>query len=205
MQKILQKKMLLGTNNPGKIKEMQDILKSFVGIELITPKEINLNLEVEETGKTYQENAALKANAFSKASGLICLADDSGLEVDALDGAPGLFSARFSPKPGATDKDRRDYLLERLAGFPKPWTARFRAVIAIKLLDGMIYYFEGICEGEIISDERGTNGFGYDPIFYIPDKGLTMAELGDQEKNQISHRGRGIQKAVPVLKNIFIK
>ncbi len=203
MQMLLQKKLLLGTNNPNKVKELRQLLSPLQGIELIIPKEIGINIEVEESGTTYQENALIKARAFSAASGLVCLADDSGLEVDALDGSPGLFSARFSPKKGATDRDRRDFLLEKLQDSPHPRIARFRAVIAVVLPYAPHHFSEGLCEGEIISEERGENGFGYDPIFYIPKLKATMAELGDEEKNKISHRGLAIENVLPILEKIF--
>jgi XTP/dITP diphosphohydrolase len=173
-------------------------------VTLFTPKDIDLIISIKETGSTYTENAALKAHSFADASSMPALADDSGLEVDALDGAPGLFSARYSAKPGANDADRRAFLLANLANQPRPWTARFRAVLAFALPgDGEIKLFEGICEGEIIPEERGDNGFGYDPIFYIPEKGLTMAQLSDQGKNQISHRGRAAQAALPALQELL--
>lgn len=131
MQSKMQNRLLLATNNPGKVKELREMLAGLPGIELVTPGEIGLNLEVAETGGSYAENAELKAAALAKASGLVTLADDSGLEVDALDGEPGIRSARYAPQAGATDADRRAYLLANLAGQPRPWTARFRAVIAV--------------------------------------------------------------------------
>src|SRR5687768_13823944 len=137
--------LLLATNNKGKIKELQQLLKD-TGSELVTPAQIDLELDVVEDGSTYAENATKKAIAFAKASKLVSLADDSGLEVDALDGAPGLYSARYSPKPGATDADRRAYLLQNLQGKPRPWTARFHATIAITIPNGETYLAEGICE-----------------------------------------------------------
>ena len=124
--------LLIATNNPGKIQELQELLKD-LNIELVTPAQINLELDVVEDGLTYAENAAKKAIAFAEASNLISLADDSGLEVDTLDGAPGLYSARYSPKPNASDADRRAYLLQNLQDKPRPWTARFHATIAIAI------------------------------------------------------------------------
>jgi XTP/dITP diphosphohydrolase len=199
MPKKLKKKLLLATNNAGKLKELHQLLGSLIGVELLTPKEIGIQLEVEESGYTYRENAALKATAFSQKSGILVIADDSGLEVDALGGAPGIRSARYAPKPGATDADRRAFLLKNLTGYPRPWTARFRAWVAIAVPGEEIRFVEGICEGEIIPEERGTNGFGYDPIFLIPSVGRTMAELTDPEKNAISHRGNAIRSALPIL------
>jgi XTP/dITP diphosphohydrolase len=195
-------KLLIATNNKGKVKELQDLLKG-TGLELITPADINLNLEVEEDGTTYAENAIKKASAFAHASELVSLADDSGLEVDALVGAPGLHSARYHPKPGANDADRRAYMLENLKGKPRPWKARFHATIAIAIPEKDVQVVEGNCLGEIIPNERGTGGFGYDPIFLLPELNKTMAELEMEEKNRLSHRAKAVINAIPVLKKIF--
>jgi XTP/dITP diphosphohydrolase len=191
-------KLLLASNNPGKVREIMEITRDW-GVEILTPAQIGLQLEIEETGHTYAENAALKARAFAQAARLLSMADDSGLEVDALDGKPGLHSARFSPLPHATDADRRAYLLEQLRGRPRPWTARFRCIIAMASPDGETRFAEGVCPGEIIPEERGNNGFGYDPIFLLSDSGLTMAQLPMQEKNQLSHRARAVRAARGLL------
>ncbi len=167
---------------------------------VITPSELGIKLNVIEDGTTYAQNAARKARAFADSSGLVTLADDSGLEVDALGGRPGLKSARFAPQPGATDGDRRQLLLKQLVGLPRPWTARFRCVVAITAPGAETLYTEGVCEGEIISEERGDFGFGYDPIFLIPEKGRTMAELLMEEKNTLSHRALAVRAAIPSLK-----
>ena len=198
------KKLLIATNNKGKVIELQDLLKD-TGIELVTPADINLDLDVDEDGTTYAENAAKKAQAFVHASGLISLADDSGLEVDALDGAPGLYSARYHPKPGANDADRRAYMLENLQGKPQPWTAHFHATIAIAVPEQDVYVVEGNCYGEIIPEERGTGGFGYDPIFLFPALNRTMAELEMEEKNRLSHRAKAVMNVIPVLRKIFME
>lgn len=195
-------KLLIATNNQGKVLELQELLNGS-GIEFVTPAQINLQIEVKEDGSTYHENAGKKAIAFAQASGLISLADDSGLEVEALDGAPGLHSARYSPKPGAKDKDRRDFLLENLKDKPRPWKAHFHATIAVAKPNGEIEFSEGNCYGEIIPEERGTGGFGYDPIFFMPEQGKTMAELEVDEKNRLSHRARAVLAAMPILKKIF--
>ncbi len=195
-------KLLIATNNQGKVLELQELLTGS-GIEFVTPAQINLQLEVEEDGFNYQENAGKKAVAFAQASGMIALADDSGLEVEALNGAPGLYSARYSPKPGAKDKDRRDFLLENLKDKPRPWKAHFHATIAVAKPNGEIEFAEGNCFGEIIPEERGTGGFGYDPIFLMPELGKTMAELEMEEKNKLSHRARAVIAAMPILKRIF--
>jgi len=191
-------KLLLATTNKGKLREIQPLL-SELNVDLVTPDGIGLNLEVEESGASYSENAAIKAKAFAKASNLISLADDSGLEVEALNGQPGIHSARFSPKPGATDADRRVYLLEKLQAFPRPWKALFRCIVCIATPPGVTYFTEGVCRGEIIPEERGDQGFGYDPIFLLPNLDKTMAELKLEEKNRISHRARAVNSARPIL------
>jgi XTP/dITP diphosphohydrolase len=194
--------VLIATNNKGKIDEIKALLHS-LGHPLLTPAELGLALEVAEDGLTYAENAARKASAFALASGMIALGDDSGLEVDALGGQPGVHSHRFCPIPNATDADRRKYLLERLSNKPRPWSARFRATVAIALPTGEVNLATGQCAGEIIPEERGSNGFGYDPIFFIPELGHTMAELEMDEKNRLSHRARAIQNAIPILKKVL--
>jgi len=200
--RITMHKLLLATNNKGKVTEIKALLES-TGLTLLIPADLGLALEVTEVGLTYAENASKKAAAFAHASGLIALGDDSGLEVDSLGGQPGLHSHRFSPDPEATDADRRKYLLERLKGVPRPWTAHFHASVAVVLPSGVTQITTGQCYGEIIPEERGANGFGYDPIFFIQGIGHTMAELGMDEKNRLSHRALAIQKAVPILKEIY--
>lgn len=195
-------KLLIATNNRGKIEEILALLAD-LNFEPLTPAQVGLQLQVIEDGKTYAENAAKKAVAFAQASGLVALADDSGLEVDALGGAPGLYSARYSPQPNASDSDRRALLIENLRGRPRPWTARFHATLAVAAPGGAAQLAEGECEGEIIPEERGTGGFGYDPVFYIPEAGCTMAELSPQEKNRLSHRARAVLNAKPILSKIL--
>ena len=194
--------LLLASNNKGKIAEINALLGG-VGLSLLTPADLGLALEVPEDGLTYAQNASKKAIAFSQASGLIALGDDSGLELDALEGQPGLHSHRFCPIPDATDADRRKYLLEKLEGARRPWTARFRATVAVARPSGEVQTTSGLCEGEIIPEERGTNGFGYDPIFFIPEVERTMAELEMDEKNRLSHRARAVKNAIPILQEIF--
>ncbi len=196
------RKLILATNNPGKVAEMKALLEG-LGIELFTPADLGLELEVTEDGRTYADNASKKALAFARAGGLVSLGDDSGLEVDALGGQPGLYSHRFASQPDASDADRRRTLLGQLAGRPRPWGACFRATIAVALPSGEIRLTEGRCEGEIIPEERGSNGFGYDPIFLLPDLGRTMAELGMDEKNRLSHRARAVKNAIPILEEIL--
>jgi XTP/dITP diphosphohydrolase len=198
------KKLLIATNNTGKVKELQDLLKG-TEIELVTPAQINLDLDVLEDGLTYAENATKKAVAFAQSSRLISLADDSGLEVDALAGAPGLYSARYGSPDGGklSDAGRRAFLIQTLRGRPRPWTARFHATIAIVVPKGETHLAEGFCEGEIIPEERGTGGFGYDPIFLLPELGKTMAELSMDEKNRLSHRARAVMNARQILEQIY--
>lgn len=181
---------------------MLALLKNAVDI-LRVPQDLSISLIVNEIGSTYTENARLKAAAFCKASGLPSLADDTGLEVDALDGAPGLFSARFSLKPNASDADRRALLISKLLETPKPWKARFMCTMVLALPDGRSYQSHGICKGEIIADERGTCGFGYDPIFLCGDTNLTMAELTMEEKNRISHRAKAAKAMIPFISSAF--
>jgi XTP/dITP diphosphohydrolase len=216
-------RLLIATNNPGKTREFHELLDD-LGIELVTPSQIGLDLDIVEDGSTYEENAVKKAAAFANASGLVSLADDSGLEVDALGGEPGLYSARYgSPDSNKlTDGERRKYLVTKLEGKPRPWTARFRAVIAIAIPESVtlsreeaknlrsskngslrMAQTEGICEGEIIPVEHGMGGFGYDPIFLFPELGKTMAELSMDEKNRLSHRARAVMKARALLESIF--
>jgi XTP/dITP diphosphohydrolase len=190
--------LLIATNNVGKVNEIKALLYH-LDLILVTPSDLGINLDVAEDGQTYAENATKKAVAFAQTSGMIALGDDSGLEVDALEGRPGMLSHRFYPVPNASDADRRKYLLMRLEGKPRPWTARFRATIAVASPSGVVKLATGECEGKIIPDERGSNGFGYDPIFFISNVGRTMAELEMDEKNHISHRARAIQKGIPIL------
>jgi len=191
-------KLLIATHNRGKLKELRSLLGG-LDAELLSPDDLGLNLKVQEIGSTYTENAALKAQAYAQASGMLTLADDSGLEVDVLDGAPGIFSARYAPQPNATDADRRIALLADLAGYPRPWLARFRCVVALTAPGEAPRFYEGICPGEIIPEERGDHGFGYDPIFLVEGTGRTMAELSMAEKNQLSHRARAVEAALEAL------
>ncbi len=191
-------KLLIATGNKGKMTEIMDLLRD-LPLEPVLPTDIGLNIEVEEDGKTYAENSMKKALAYCSASQMVSLADDSGLEVDALGGAPGLHSARFSGKPDATDADRRSYLLENLKNIPRPWPASFRCTVVIAVPDGRTFTLEGSCRGEIVPEEHGSNGFGYDPIFLVGGMGRTMAELSLDEKNLLSHRARAILAARPVL------
>jgi len=192
-------KLLIASGNAGKVREFRALL-SGMDLELIAPEQVNLGIWVDESGSTYGQNAAHKAQVYAQASQLVTLADDSGLEVDALNGLPGVHSRRFSPQPDASDADRRRRLLHMLNQHLRPWTARFRCVVAIATPNDTLHLSEGTCSGEIIPEERGTGGFGYDPIFFFPKMERTLAELSMEEKNLISHRSRAVQAARPVLK-----
>ena len=193
-------KLLIGTNNRHKVQEIKDILFEY---DLVTPSELNLDFDVEEDGKTFEENAEKKAIFFCKKSGLITIADDSGLEVECLDNAPGIYSHRYCPKPHATDADRRQFLIENLKDKPHPWRARFYCAAAVAVPGKReVFHVQGICPGEIIDEERGSGGFGYDPIFYVPELGKTLSELSEAEKNRISHRGKAMEKVRGLLENI---
>ena len=187
------RRLLIATGNAGKIREIRALLDP-ARWEVVTPAEAGIaGLEVVEDGDTLRANAAKKARAYANASGLPALADDSGLEVDALDGAPGVRSARYAGD-SASDADNRAKLLAALEGVPAARRgARFRAVVALSFPYGPnVRFGEGAVEGRIAMDERGANGFGYDPVFALPD-GRRMAELGQAEKNAISHRGRAVR------------
>jgi XTP/dITP diphosphohydrolase len=195
-------RLLLATNNQGKILEIKSILQH-LAIQLLQPSDLGIDIHVIEDGRTYADNAIKKALAFAQESNLVALADDSGLEVDALNGAPGLRSARYLPMPNATDKDRREFLLSQLTSMPRPWTACFQATVAIAVSKDYIEVVEGTCAGEITPEERGNSGFGYDPIFQLRGLDRTMAELDLDEKNQLSHRGQAVRKTIPILTKIF--
>jgi XTP/dITP diphosphohydrolase len=194
-------KLLLATNNKGKVREYKSLLRE-IPFEIVTPSELGITTEIEETGDSFEENARLKATALARESGLLSLADDSGLEVDALGGEPGARSHRYAGED-ATDDDRISYLLVKLSNVPEgKRSARFRCVIAIAAPDGAVELCSGECPGFITTEPRGYNGFGYDPVFYLPELGKTMAELTPEEKNKISHRACAAEKAREVLLKI---
>ena len=198
----MEKTLLVASSNPGKVREIKAIL-NMPDLTILSAKDIGINIDVPETGETYEANARLKADAYQKASGMIVLADDSGLEVAALNGAPGIFSARYAGIPNATDADRRHYLLEQLNGQPQPWPAHFHCTAVLAGPQGTIAVAEGRCDGLIMSEERGAGGFGYDPLFFIPGEAATMAELTENRKNQISHRARALQALLPAIRDTF--
>jgi XTP/dITP diphosphohydrolase len=195
--KVENRSLLLATNNPGKVREFRRILEA-AGLDVVTPGEAGIALEVDETGATYAENAALKARAFAEAGGCLALADDSGIEVDALGGRPGPLSARYGGE-GLDDAGRVALLLRELEGVPPGRrTARYRAVVAVAEPGGEAHLFEGVQEGAIAESPRGSGGFGYDPIFLV-DAARTAAELPPEEKDAISHRGKAVRAAAAWL------
>jgi XTP/dITP diphosphohydrolase len=194
-------KLLLATNNRDKLREYRSLLRC-VPFRLVTPEEEGIALEVEETGKSLEENARLKAVAFARESGLLSLADDSGLEVDALGGEPGPLSARYAGE-GVSNEERIRFLLGKMQGIPaERRSARFRAIIAIAEPDGEVWLCSGECPGVVTFEPRGEQGFGYDPVFYLPGLDRTMAELPMEAKNNISHRGQAVRRAREVLERI---
>ena len=194
-------KLLLATGNKAKLRELESLLRE-LPYQLITPDEAGIITEVDEVGHSLEANAALKATTLAAKSQLLTLADDSGLEVEALGGKPGVLSARYAGA-NATDSDRIDRLLTQLKDIP--WgkrQARFRCVIAIASPGKQAELFSGDCDGLITLEPRGETGFGYDPIFYLPRLEKTMAQLSLEIKNQISHRGQATRKAITLLKSL---
>jgi XTP/dITP diphosphohydrolase len=202
MQVRASKRLLVATRNEGKLREYRQLLAgSSVLLTYLT--EEGITYDVEETGYTFSENAAHKAREYARISGLLTLADDSGLEVDALQGEPGVHSARYAGA-GATDQDRYQLLLERLDGVPwEQRSARFRCAVAVAQPGGEIYTSEGVCEGVIAFAPQGEHGFGYDPVFFLPEHGKTMAQLLPEVKNVISHRARAARGMALILEEIM--
>ena len=197
------KKLLVATKNQGKIREFAEML-SDLNLEWLSLADVHVDFDVEETGTTFRENALLKAEAYAKASGMLTIADDSGLVVDALQGAPGVFTARYGGE-GLSSVERYEHLLRNIANVEREQrTARFRCSIVFVDADGLLLAeSEGVCEGLIGMEPAGDGGFGYDPVFYVPDHGKTMAELPSAVKHQISHRGRALQELVPQMRQIL--
>jgi XTP/dITP diphosphohydrolase len=197
---ISMRALLLATTNRHKLDEFRVIFAT-LPFTLHSLTDIQLAMDVEETGSTFQENAELKAHAYAQAAGMLSLADDSGLEIDALGGAPGVYSARFAGVDTPYE-ERFRLILKQLQGLPQEQrTARFRCVISIAEPSGFCRSVEGVIEGVIAAAPRGTHGFGYDPIFLVPDLGKTTAELAPEHKNRISHRGQAARKARELLEN----
>lgn len=191
-------KLILASNNANKLREFRELVAD-MDIELISQREAGCDFEVDETGTTFEENAYLKAAAVSAATGCAAVADDSGLMVDALGGEPGVYSARYGPGHDADDAARYNYLLSKL-GDENNRSARFVCCICCTLPDGAVLTSRGECEGEILSAPRGTNGFGYDPVFRPLGQTGSMAELTPEQKNAISHRGKALREFIKILK-----
>lgn len=201
LDQYFMRQLLIATGNPGKWKEIKEIL-SGLSFEIKNLNEIQFTKEIEENGKSFAENAIIKATEIGEKTGLLTLAEDSGLEVDALGGKPGIYSARYCK---GNDLDRLNKVLEELKGIPKQKrTARFKAVVAVYIPEsGQISTFEGISKGYITDKPIGDNGFGYDPIFYNFDLGKTNGEATAEEKNRVSHRARALIKARKFLEKII--
>ena len=184
-------KIVFATTNAGKIKEIKEILSDF-DVEVVSMKEMNITADIEENGATFEENSLIKARAVSKLTGLPALADDSGLEVDYLNGEPGIYSARYLGRD--TDYDyKNNYIIKKLKDAKdEERSARFVCVISLVLPDGREFVKKGVMEGRIGYEIKGENGFGYDPIFFLPEYGKTSAEISAEEKNKISHRGKAL-------------
>jgi XTP/dITP diphosphohydrolase len=199
-------RLVIATNNQGKLREFRQLLDG-CGFELVTPADLGVTFDVDETGATFEANARLKAVAAMELTGLPALADDSGLEIDALGGRPGIYSARYAggdrTATGLSEAEQRRLVLDEMndvAGAER--TARFRAVICVAAPGREPVCVDGVFEGRIGRDERGTNGFGYDPIFLVAGRDVTSAELPPEEKNALSHRGQAARAILPVVKEL---
>ena len=192
-------KVVLASQNKHKLAEIQAILSRF-DMELVLQSELGLHIDVEETGASFEENSMLKARAVVEATGLPAIADDSGLCVDVLGGGPGIYSARYGAPECVTDRDRLNHLLENLRGVrSEERTARFVCVITLLRPDGSSLVARGSCEGLITFEPRGEDGFGYDPVFYVPAMGCTFAQMGAERKNAISHRANALMRLERML------
>ena len=188
----MEKRIIFATGNEGKMREIRMILED-LGVPVLSMKEAGISADIEENGKSFAENAAIKAKAIMEMTGEIVMADDSGLEIDYLDGAPGIYSARFMGEDTSYDIKNKA-LIDKLAGVPdEKRTARFVCAIACALPDGQILESRGTMEGIIGYEIKGENGFGYDPIFYLPECGCTSAEISPEKKNELSHRGKALR------------
>ncbi|MDY4671216.1 MAG: XTP/dITP diphosphatase [Oliverpabstia sp.] len=193
------KKIIFATGNEGKMKEIREILAD-LPVEVLSMKEAGIQADIVEDGKTFEENAIIKAKAIAEISGEIVMADDSGLEIDYLNGEPGIYSARYMGED-TSYRIKNNNLIQRLEGVPdEKRTARFVCAIAAAFPDRTVWTTEGVVEGIIGYEEKGENGFGYDPIFYLPEYQCTTAQLTDEEKNAISHRGKALRKMAEKLK-----
>ena len=193
-------KVVLASKNPHKLVEIDEITRK-LGIELILQSELGVDIDVEENGTTFEENSFIKAEAVMKATGLPAMADDSGIAVDALNGAPGVYSARYGGDPTMTDHDRKMLLLKNTEQVPDGQRqAQFVCVITMVMPDGQVIQARGEVHGELTREPRGENGFGYDPIFYYPPAGMTTAEMPSEEKNKVSHRANALKVLYEKLK-----
>jgi XTP/dITP diphosphohydrolase len=198
----MSKCLLLATKNPGKLKEYAELLIDF-DFNWLSLDEMGINLDVEESGENYKENAIIKATTYANLSGRLTLADDSGLEVDILNGRPGVRTARFGG-PNLSAVERYRYLLTLMEKIPEGQrSARFKCVIALASPGALVGISQGICDGAIASSPRGSAGFGYDPIFFLPNLGKTMAELTSKEKHKVSHRGLAVANIKPILETVL--
>lgn len=194
----MDKTIILATNNKSKVKEISEMM-SGSDITFVSLADAGINADVKETGTTFEENALIKAREICKLSGKPSISDDSGLEIDALDGAPGIYSSRFMGEDTSYDI-KNNALLEKLENVEDDKrTARFRCCMALVLPDGREFVTEGAMEGIITKEQRGSNGFGYDPILFIPEYNRTSAELSSDEKNKISHRGNALRKMIEII------
>jgi XTP/dITP diphosphohydrolase len=194
-------KMVVATHNQGKVREIADLLAR-LKLDWLSLDDVGIDSDVEETGESFEENASLKARHYARLSGMLTLADDSGLEVDALGGEPGVRTARFGG-PGLSPRERYELLLRRLAAVPEPQrTARFRCAVALASPDELLGVATGVVEGSIATTPAGDGGFGYDPVFLLPDYGQTMAELPAAVKQELSHRARAIRAMTPLLRRL---
>ncbi|MCX8129388.1 MAG: XTP/dITP diphosphatase [Clostridia bacterium] len=195
---------IVASRNKGKLKEISEILADFP-LRVVSMEEIGIDKDIEEYGSTFEENALIKAKEIHSITGNMVMADDSGLEVDFLNGAPGIYSARFAGE-GATDEDKNNKLLELLKEVPfEKRNARFVCVIAVVFPDGESFTVRGTCEGYIAFKPEGKNGFGYDPLFYVPEYDMTTAQLAPEEKHRISHRGKALRLMAEKLKEYGIE
>lgn len=196
-------KLVIATHNQGKLKEIKALLKD-LNFQVVSLTDFPDILEIAENGNTFRENALIKAKEACEKTGFWTMADDSGLEVDALNGAPGVYSARFAGEP-KSDKRNNNKLIEALKEVPREQrSARFKCVIAICSPSGGEYFAEGLCEGTILNEPRGSGGFGYDPLFYLPQYQKTFSELELEEKNIVSHRGKALLKAKKLLSKVLL-
>lgn len=198
-------KLLIATNNSHKLEEYRQIF-SELPLLITSLAQAGITLDPEETGTTFEENAIIKAQAFAQLSDLPTLADDSGLEVDALGGEPGVYSARYANTAKDDHSGRYQIVLDKLAAKNTPWaerTARFRCVVALATKESLIGVAEGTVEGFIAYEPKGEGGFGYDPIFFVPEFGQTLAQVPSAQKHQISHRGRAARASIPLIQRLI--